>query len=531
MRDSRPALRSPIPRSAFRVPQLAAVPGSVWLVAALLPVYLVLAAVLPASDDEIYYWCWAQQLQLSYYDHPPMTAYMIRAATAVFGDTVFALRLPAVVSTLTVVAVIASLTRPRRLLPLILLTPLFTFGAVLVTPDTPLLMFWALYLAWLVAVHRRIDGQRKPGSAEAAGGSEVQGSTGVPPWLWLVGGVVLGCGILGKYTTGLAVMAGFLSFLVAGNWRNWVVGYGAHLTVAFLVSLPILIHNIRHDFVPLQYQWKHSMASPQPGAVPFLLFVGTQLLLFGFLPFATFVWTIARRRELAADPRLRVCACLFAFPFAFFLYKATRGPLEGNWALPCYIAVWPLAAVLCERVRGSATWRRLTVTAFAIPAGSVLVLAVHLVHPIGLIPPSADRITRQAAKDQLVLDLAAQLRQLGANEPVYAPSYQWTALLRFHGVDARQIDGMTRPSHFTQVPERPEGRDHAYVFAEGFLPDEYVGGFGQARILGKYPLVVRGEEVAVFWLLEYSRSGGMKDGAIAPTAGGRLDRPSASASP
>ncbi|HEX4608290.1 MAG TPA: glycosyltransferase family 39 protein, partial [Urbifossiella sp.] len=133
-----------------------------WVLAGLTPLYLVLAAILPPADDELYYWCWSEHLQLSYYDHPPMTAYLIRAATTVFGDTLFAIRLPAVLSTLTVLGVVGYLTRPRSLLPLVLFTPLFTFGAVLVTPDTPLLMFWALYLLWLVKVHERLAGQPNP---------------------------------------------------------------------------------------------------------------------------------------------------------------------------------------------------------------------------------------------------------------------------------------------------------------------------------------------------------------------------------
>jgi len=131
--------------------------GFLLVLLALTPVYLALAAVVPPADDELYYWCWAEQLQLSYYDHPPMTAYLIRAATELFGDHLWAVRLPAVASSLTVLAVIGWLTRPRRLLPLVAFTPLFTFGAVLVTPDTPLLMFWALYVAWLVAAHERLD--------------------------------------------------------------------------------------------------------------------------------------------------------------------------------------------------------------------------------------------------------------------------------------------------------------------------------------------------------------------------------------
>ncbi len=464
--------------------------GFVWLLLALVPVYVVLALVVPPADDEFYYWCWSEQLQLSYYDHPPMVAYMIRAGTFLLGDTLLAIRLPAILSTLTVLAVIGWLTRPRDLLPLVVFTPLFTFGAVLVTPDTPLLMFWALYVLWLVKMHE--------GMAAESGSSSRFG-------LWALGGVVLGCGILGKYTTGLAVLAGFLSFVFAGNWRKWIVGYTLHLAVAFVVTLPILIHNIRHDFIPLQYQWKHSMSSPQPGLMPFASFVGIQVLFFGVLPFAVFVWSLLHRRELLAVPRLRVCLCLFAFPFAFFLYKATRGHLEGNWALACYIAVWPLAAEWFERVKQAALSRRLVYGSFAVPAGCVLLIGVHLVHPIGWLKPEQDRIMRQVSKEEMASQLRASLQELQAGEPVYVASYQWAALLQFHQIDARQIDGMTRPSHFTQHPERPADRDHVYVFAEGFLPPNYVTEFGPPRIVQKFPLVVRGREVGVYWLLEYAK--------------------------
>ncbi|MBX9622416.1 MAG: glycosyltransferase family 39 protein [Gemmataceae bacterium] len=529
--------------------------GFLVLVAGLVPAYLVLAAVLPPADDELYYWCWSERLQLSYYDHPPMTAYLIRAATSVFGDTLLAVRLPAVLSTLTVLVVVGYLTRPRTLLPLVVWTPLFTFGAVLVTPDTPLLMFWALYLVWLVKVQERVNRPHPPAPSPIRRGGKEKTETPPPnplprggrgdrtselvlsvspspcggggrgvgsALLWPLGGLILGCGILGKYTTGLAVMAGFLSFALAGNWRRWAVGYAVHLGVAFLVTLPILVHNVRYDFVPLQYQWRHSMSSPRPGVVPFLEFVGVQLLLFGAVPFVMLGWAARRWRVLAADPRLRVCLCLFAFPFAFFLFKATRGPLEGNWALACYIAVWPLAARWYEGVRHSTLARRLTALAFAPPAAAVVLLAVHLVWPIPILSPGADRITRQAGKVELTRDLAATLREVGPGEPVYVPSYQWTAMLRFHGVDARQVAGMTRPSHFTQYPETPAGRDRALVFGEGFLPPEYAAGFGPPRILGKFPLVVRGQEVGVYWLIEYSRSDGAADTVPAPA---RLDRP------
>src|SRR5206468_70224 len=141
------------------------------------------------------------------------------------------------------------------------------------------------------------------------------------------------------------------------------------------------------------YQWKHSMSSPEPGVAPFLGFVGMQLLLFGTVPFVVFGWAVLNRQLILADPRLRACAGLFVFPFAFFLYKATRGPLEGNWALACYIAVWPLAAVWFDRLRENGFWRRAAPFGFTIPAVAVVVLPVHLARPLSVLSPQAARVT------------------------------------------------------------------------------------------------------------------------------------------
>ena len=197
-----------------------------------------------------------------------------------------------------------------------MLSPVLTFAAVLVTPDTPMLLFWSLYLAWLVAIHTRM----------AAGNVRFA-------W-WLLGGAILGCGVLGKYTMGLAAAAGGVSFLFAGDWRRWGWGYLLHALVACAFASPILIYNIPEHFVPIRYQWAHSMGSPHPGFLPFAEFVGVQLLLFGGVPFIVLVWGFRHWRELAAEPRLRVCACLFLLPFAFFLFKATARTAGGQLGVP-----------------------------------------------------------------------------------------------------------------------------------------------------------------------------------------------------
>ena len=66
---------------------------------AILAYVLVLRAVfMPLVDlipEEAYYWNYAQHLDLSYLDHPPMVGWLIWLSTSVLGKSEFAVRLPA----------------------------------------------------------------------------------------------------------------------------------------------------------------------------------------------------------------------------------------------------------------------------------------------------------------------------------------------------------------------------------------------------------------------------------------------------
>lgn len=446
-----------------------------------------LAAALPAVDDEYYYWCWARELSPSYYDHPPMTALLIRASTDLFGHSLFAIRLPAVLSSLVVLLVLRHLTRPSFafwMLPL----PLFVVGAVLVTPDTPLVLFCSLYLLWLTKLHERM------------------GQGGLTVGWWLLGGAILGLGLLSKYTMALVVPAGLLSFALSGrSWRTWLLGYVLHGLVASLGAVPVLAFNLEHDFAPLRFQWCHAMARESASVASFGGFVGGQVLLFGVLPFALLPWVLRHRRELAADPRLRAAACLYVFPLCFFLFKATRGPLEGNWALVSYLGFWPIAAYWFDGVRHSAKWRTFTRLSFGVPIAAVAVVLGSIASPVPLLPPRHDRVGRLEARRQVAAAVADCVREQDDRLPVYAISYQTTAILRYHGVRAHQLDGATRPSHFTLAPRRLADVDEAFVFAEGPLRPEFAPGFGFPEVVRTFPLIVQGRTVERYQLLRYSR--------------------------
>ena len=468
-----------------------------WQIPLLLGIYLVFAAFLPAADDEVYYWCWAKDLQWSYYDHPPMTAYLIRLSTTCFGDSVFGFRVPACLASAFVLFVISRLTTCNSLMWGVALSPLFTVGAVLITPDSPLVMFWAAYLWWLTELHRRLAPL------------PVDSPIVVPHAtirFWLFGGVLLGCGVLSKYTMGLAVPTAFISLLlIRCPWKVWVPGYVLHGAMAFVVASPILIYNVRQNFEPLLFQWQHSVEKTPDARLSLLDFIGVQILLFGTLPFFLIPWVMVNARRLCQSPLTRACACLYSLPLLFFLYKSTQTRLQGNWALVCFVSFWPVAAVWYESVRASRFWRWSTATAFLPPTLATIVLLVHLIYPLPFVPISGDRAHRQISLNKAMHNIARQIRELKSNLPTYTETYQTTAWLRFESLDARQIDGLTRPSHFTRPPQRLTDVDRALFVAEQPLPMEFCQGFAVPELLFSVPVIVRGETIRTLSTWRYTK--------------------------
>jgi hypothetical protein len=112
--------------------------------------------------DEAYYWSWAQNLHLGYYDHPPLVAYIIRLGQEIFEvfwgsnysgaktQLFFSFRwLPDVLGYILFPCLLGASIQEyqRKNLSLsqvfgILSTPLILFGAQIITPDLPLFIIW-----------------------------------------------------------------------------------------------------------------------------------------------------------------------------------------------------------------------------------------------------------------------------------------------------------------------------------------------------------------------------------------------------
>jgi 4-amino-4-deoxy-L-arabinose transferase-like glycosyltransferase len=192
------------------------------------------------TGDEAQYWTWSRHLAAGYYSKGPLVAYLIRASCALLGDTMPAVRLPAVLLAAGTSVCTYWLTRKlfgsdRLALGAFLLgaiVPMFAAGGTLMTIDPPLFFCWAA--ATCFTAKAIFDGGR---------------------WPWIAAGVMAGVGVLAKYAMLLwpPLVLVFLATDPAGRralrtpWP-WLM---SAVAVAFVT--PPLVWNAQHDWVTFHH--------------------------------------------------------------------------------------------------------------------------------------------------------------------------------------------------------------------------------------------------------------------------------------
>ena len=332
-----------------------------WALAALTAARLLAAWLVPLSPDEAYYWVWSRALATGYYDHPPMVALWIAAGTALAGENPLGMRLlapPALAFASVALARAGDALFPARrpgawAAALLNATLLVNAGAVLITPDTPLVVFWCLAL-WAVA------------GAQARGDGR---------W-WLAAGAFAGAALLSKYTAAL-LGAGLLAWLLAEpRARPWL--RDRHLWagggVALALFAPVVAWNAAHGWASFAKQGGRAGAGEGGFELRFLgELLGGQLGLATPGVFALCVAGVSaalagwvRRRDAAAG----LLVALTVPAAALFAWQATGSRVQANWPAVLYPAAC-LAAAAClpacwDRWRPPAAWLGLGLSALVL---------------------------------------------------------------------------------------------------------------------------------------------------------------------
>src|SRR5262249_31774934 len=123
----------------------------VWGIALLLLLRFISAATINLSTQEAYYWNYSMHPALSYLDHPPLVAWVIRAGTLLLGKSEIGVRIGGLCLVVVSILLINALGRLWFIRGAGLLAavcfPLFPFYCVfcaIITPDVPLIIFSSL---------------------------------------------------------------------------------------------------------------------------------------------------------------------------------------------------------------------------------------------------------------------------------------------------------------------------------------------------------------------------------------------------
>lgn len=299
--------------------------------------------------DEAYYWAWAQNLKLGYFDHPPMLAWVIALSekASSFFLTTNANDSTQQISFRAIPYFLTSFGAPMFLgafvkriqrhdltftqIALILSSPLFLIGPQIITPDAPLFFGWA----WCLYLYGKIYANRSRFSMPGD-------TTPFSLKLSICFGIALAFCAYSKYTailifflaviTGIGLMnalvAGLVALILMVPYLHWTLTEAREIGagVFFQMQNATRSHNVPAN-------WK------QVGDL-----VGAQVLFWGIPSFLTLTYIAIRY------PFKNIRLLVWSIgPILFFSIGALRRPAEANWPLMGAIAAYALLVLRLHR--------------------------------------------------------------------------------------------------------------------------------------------------------------------------------------
>lgn len=339
---------------------------------------LALAAELGLGVDEAYTLSVAHDLNLSYYDHPPLQYWIAHFSMPLLGDG-RAARLPFIAMFAASSWLLYRLTQvlfgsAAAVIALLALncSAFFTFAGGWVLPDGPLMLG---LLAAALALARRFFAAAATRPGELAS--------------WLAAGGWLGIAALAKYQA-LFFAVGVVIFLASDACRRselrrapfWL---GALL--ALLLSMPVLIWNGQHDWLSFAYQFGrgHARDGLHPEYVlANIIGQAIWMLPWIFVPMVIASWRAARAGR--SEARAYFCLCLGLPAIAGFTIIPFWGGLGlPHWQMPGWLMLYPVLGECAVRTRAPPQRRRLAIAWIYLVLWVGAILVGHTVSGYGRI--------------------------------------------------------------------------------------------------------------------------------------------------
>jgi len=321
-----------------------------WLLFAILVVAKILFTFASAvAPDEAYYWTWSQNLTWSYYDHPPLNAWLIAITDFVFGTNIVGLRAGALLSfagTLYIMYLFAARFAPENkqnaflLSAVVFLASPTLFVWTTIVYNDHLLIFLSLAAAYCFCDYlaRYLENTR----------------TGVG---FLYGGAaLLGFAALTKYNAAFMGVAVALLVLMHPKLRRLLAG--PHIYAAGLLTIsilaPVLIWNIGNEFASFELH----LSTRYGGnfvqyfhAATFARYIFSTLLFFGpflIVPLIALFLPMKSTDNFTSIAKWLFRAVIVVSLATFTLFSA-RGTVQWYWSDVSYALMILFAFTLIQR--------------------------------------------------------------------------------------------------------------------------------------------------------------------------------------
>ncbi len=400
---------------------------AVLVIAAMTLLRIVYASAIELRTDEAYYWTWSKEAALSFLDHPPGIAWLIRFGTAIFGDTTLGVRFGGIVAMLVTQLLLADIVRRlthdvRAIVFAVLMPEAALYYGLLVAKVAPDVAMIPLAVAMMWSLVRLAQG-------------------GDGRW-WLVAGLFGGLSMLSKFTVIMFAPA-VAAFLLVPDWRwRWLRSPYPYLAVLVAVAVlsPVVIWNAQHDWASFRFQGVRATANYGISLRTIGEYIGLQFGLVGFVMLPVVLTGLvlsAWRGYRTREPVAILLSTAVLVPFLYFLFKSTMLRVGDTWPM----FMWPvgfaatavnLATMTKEdwsarMLRSSLFWARTAIISGL--AFVVIVFLYYVAAPWNLLG-RIDPIGAEAGYEQVAARAQAALDETGATW-IATTDYRTYAMMRW----------------------------------------------------------------------------------------------------
>lgn len=277
--------------------------------------------------DEAHYVLYGLNLDLSYFDHPPLVGWVEYIFISIFGDGELGSRVGAILigffSSLFIYKLIFEMSKNESIsiLSVVALNASFMFNALffMLLPDTLLLILLVPIILTTLNIEKN-------------------------PTLknWLILGLLMGLAGLAKYTAVLFIVPIALYFIIQKRYELFISkGFLSAIVFAAIFISPVIIWNIQNEWISFTYQSEHVIGEKHINLKYFFQSIVAQ-----FGAYNPFLWLISFYglfKALTLKNRVALLSALFGLTLlVFFWYASLYKRALPHWSALYYYLFIPI---------------------------------------------------------------------------------------------------------------------------------------------------------------------------------------------